>query len=69
MVLTSGTYFQLADYAAINDESDTEFAVRLIRKHKVVVIPTPVLYKEAPEQDVVRFWFAKNSDTLREAAD
>jgi len=69
MVPSSGTYFQLADYSAISDEPDTEFAARLTRKYKVAVIPISVFYKDAPKQNVVRFCFAKDNDTLREAAD
>jgi len=69
MIPSSGTYFQLADYSAISDEPDTEFAARLTREYKVAVIPISVFYKEAPEQNVVRFCFAKDNDTLREAAE
>lgn len=67
MVPSSGTYFQLADYSAISDEPDMEFAARLTREHKVAVIPISVFYKDAPKQNVVRFCFAKDNDTLREA--
>jgi len=69
MVPSSGTYFQLADYSAISDEPDTEFAARLTREHKVAVIPISVFYKDAPRQNVVRFCFAKHDDTLKEAAE
>jgi len=62
------TYFQLADYSAISDEPDTEFAARLTREYKVAVIPISVFYKDPPKQNVVRFCFAKDNDTLREAA-
>ena len=65
---SAGTYFQLADYSAISDEADAEFAARLTREHKVAVIPISVFYKQAPDQHVVRFCFAKHDDTLREAA-
>jgi len=67
MVPSSGTYFQLADYSGISDEPDTEFAARLTREHKVAVIPISVFYKDAPKQNVVRFCFAKDNDTLKEA--
>ena len=68
MVPSSGTYFQLADYSAISDEPDTEFAARLTREFKVAVIPISVFYKDPPKQNVVRFCFAKDNETLREAA-
>ena len=69
MVPASGTYFQLADYSAISDEPDTEFAARLTREFKVAVIPISVFYKDPPEQNVVRFCFAKDNETLRKAAE
>lgn len=65
---SSGTYFQLADYSAISDEPDTDFAARLTRENKVAAIPVSVFYRNPPDQRVVRFCFAKDNDTLREAA-
>ena len=69
LIPSGGTYFQLADYSAISDEVDTEFAVRLTRDYKVAAIPISVFYKQAPDQRVVRFCFAKNTDTLRQASE
>jgi len=69
MQATAGSFFQLADYSAISNEPDTEFATRLTREFKVAVIPVSVFYQQAPRQHVVRFCFAKNSDTLSEAAE
>lgn len=66
---SAGTYFQLADYSAISDEADTEFAARLTRDYKVAAIPISVFYKQQPDQQIVRFCFAKHDDTLRDAAD
>ncbi len=66
---TAGSFFQLADYSAISDEPDTEFARRLTREHKVAVIPVSVFYQQPPAQNVVRFCFAKNADTLKQAAE
>jgi methionine aminotransferase len=64
----AGTFFQTADYSEISDEVDTEFAARLTREHKVAVIPISVFYQQPPDQRVVRFCFAKDDETLREAA-
>jgi len=69
MVPSAGAYFQLADYSAISDEPDTEFAARLTREYKVAAIPISVFYRDAPDQQVVRFCFVKHDDTLREAAE
>jgi methionine aminotransferase len=66
---SAGTYFQLADYSAISNMADTEFANYLTREHKVAVIPISVFYQESPEQRVIRFCFAKDDDTLRDAAE
>jgi len=69
LIPSAGTYFQLADYSAISDEPDSEFSARLTREHKVGAIPVSVFYKQAPNQRVVRFCFAKHNDTLRAAAE
>jgi methionine aminotransferase len=65
-----GTYFQLADYGAISDAPDTEFARWLTTEHGVAVIPISVFY-EAPPQGarLVRFCFAKERATLEAAAE
>jgi methionine aminotransferase len=68
LVPSSGTYFQLADFSAISDKTDTEFSAWLTREHKVACIPISVFYRQAPDQKVVRFCFAKHNDTLRKAA-
>lgn len=67
MTPSSGTFFQLADYAAISTEPDTEFAARLTREHKVATIPVSVFYHRPPVQHLVRFCFAKHDETLVEA--
>lgn len=65
----AGSFFQLADYSEISNEADTDFAIRLTREAKVAVIPISVFYQHPPEQRVVRFCFAKNEDTLSQAAE
>jgi methionine aminotransferase len=65
---SAGTYFQLADYAAISDLPDVEFARWLTIEHGVAVIPISVFYREPPAAKLVRFCFAKENDTLDEAA-
>ncbi len=64
---SAGTYFQLADYSAISDAKDTEFAITLTREHQVAAIPVSVFYDHPPRQCVLRFCFAKNDHTLTEA--
>lgn len=65
---TPGTFFQLADYSAIKDCSDTEMAEYLTTQAGVAAIPISVFYKQLPESRIVRFCFAKQDNTLREAA-
>jgi len=59
------TYFQLADYSAISDLPDTEFARELTTRHGVAAIPVSV-FSVAPDarERLVRFCFAKHEATL-----
>jgi methionine aminotransferase len=64
-----GTYFQLADYAAISPLPDVEFARWLTIEHGVAVIPISVFYERPPaDLRLVRFCFAKENATLDAAA-
>ncbi len=65
----SGTYFQLADYSDISDETDMDFAVRLIRDHGVASVPVSPFYINKDDNKVIRFCFAKKEETLKEAAE
>ena len=65
---SSGTYFQLADYSAISDLPDREFATWLTKEVGVAAIPVSVFYETPPAARYVRFCFCKNEDTLRAAA-
>lgn len=65
----AGTYFQLADYSAISDMPDTEFARHLTINHGVAAIPVSVFYARPPDLKVVRFCFAKDDETLCAAGD
>ncbi len=67
-VPSAGTYFQLADYGAISDLPDREFATWLTREVGVAAIPVSVFYETPPAARYVRFCFCKNDDTLRAAA-
>lgn len=67
----AGAYFQLADYSAIApDKGDMEFCDWLVREKGVAAIPLSAFYRSPPpQQRLVRFCFAKNSETLQRAAD
>jgi methionine aminotransferase len=66
---TAGTYFQLADYSTISDMPDTEFTRWMTIEKSVAAIPVSVFYESPPDQQIIRFCFAKNSATLKEAAE
>jgi methionine aminotransferase len=63
-----GSYFVCAKYGKISDQSDSEFAIRLIKKAGVATIPVSAFYRNGDDHKVVRFCFAKKEETLREAA-
>ena len=62
-----GTYFVLADYSAVSDEPEADFAVRLVREIGVAAIPIAGLYAQPFDNRIVRFCFAKKEATLRAA--
>lgn len=64
-----GTYFQLADYSAISELDDVAFCRWLTTEHKVAAIPLSVFYNQSPQRRIIRFCFAKQSNTLKAAAD
>jgi methionine aminotransferase len=65
----AGTYFQLADYGAISQEADMQFADRLIREAKVAAIPLSPFYAQPPRMTLLRLCIAKRDETLRTAAE
>ncbi|MGD9189459.1 MAG: methionine aminotransferase [Desulfobacteraceae bacterium] len=65
----SGTYFQMMDYSEISDESDEAFARRLTTQHGVAAIPPSVFYHDRQDHRVLRFCFAKQDQTLEQAAE
>lgn len=63
-----GTYFQTARYSNISQESDVDFCKTLTTKYGVAAIPTSVFNGNGSDQQVIRFCFAKDSETLHQAA-
>jgi len=64
-----GTYFQLADYSEISDRNDLDFANWITIEKGVAVIPLSPFYRDPPDTRIVRFCFAKQDSTLKQAAD
>lgn len=65
----TGTYFQLVNYKAISNEKDTDFAIRLTKEKGLASIPLSVFYTHQPQQNLLRFCFAKKEETLEQAAE
>ncbi|MBP9186680.1 MAG: methionine aminotransferase [Bacteroidia bacterium] len=64
-----GSYFQLLNYSKITQEKDTDYAVRLTKEFKIASIPTSVFYHKNTDNNVLRFCFAKQNETLEKAAE
>lgn len=65
---SEGTYFQLLDYSKISEESDINFAEKLVKQNKISSIPISVFYNKPTDGRVLRFCFAKQDGTLEKAA-
>lgn len=69
IVPSQGTYFQLLGYSDITNESDIDFAKRLIVEHKLASIPISVFNVRQQDNHVLRFCFAKTRETLEKATE
>lgn len=66
---SEGTYFQLLDYSNISDESDVDFAIRLVKEYRLACIPISVFNKDLVDNQQIRICFAKTTDTLLRATE
>lgn len=70
---SQGTFFLLANYSAISDQPEAEFAHWLTIEHGVTVIPMSAFYQDPNAKEsnhqLVRFCFAKKDDTLDAAVE
>jgi methionine aminotransferase len=64
-----GSYFQVASYAAISDEPDTDFCIRLTKEFGVAAIPLSVFNANGEDRKLIRFCYAKTDETLKAAID
>ncbi len=67
-VPAKGTYFQLLDYSDISDEKEFDFAVRLTKEFGIASVPVSSFYYDQTDNKMLRFCFAKTSETLEKAA-
>lgn len=65
---SEGSYFQVASYNDISSESDVEFSKRITKEFGVASIPLSVFHADNRDQKLIRFCFAKDEETLTEAA-
>jgi methionine aminotransferase len=65
---SEGSYFQVASYASISNENDVDFTKRLVLEHGVATIPMSVFNADGRDNKLIRFCFAKDTDTLTQAA-
>ncbi|WP_416261932.1 methionine aminotransferase [Gibbsiella quercinecans] len=63
-----GSFFMLARFSGFSNESDNDFAVRLIREAKVATIPLSAFYSNGTDAGIIRLSFSKDNDTLLEGA-
>ncbi|MBP1128531.1 aspartate/methionine/tyrosine aminotransferase [Serratia sp. PL17] len=63
-----GSFFILARFSGFSQESDNDFAVRLIREAKVATIPLSAFYSDGTDTGIIRLSFSKDNETLLEGA-
>ncbi len=64
-----GTYFQLLSYEGISDLNEMEMAAKLTKENGIASIPVSVFYESKEDNQLLRFCFAKNDETLQRAAE
>lgn len=64
-----GSYFQCVSFEGISDEKDTEMAIRLTKDFGVASIPVSAFYTKGTDNNILRFCFAKEQDTLEKAVE
>ena len=65
---SEGSYFQVASYTQISNEPDVSFTKRLISEYGVAAIPLSVFNADGKDLKLIRFCFARDTETLQKAA-
>lgn len=68
-VPAKGTYFQVLSYEGISDEKEYDFAVRLTTQYGIASVPVSSFYHNGIDKHMLRFCFAKQTETLEKAAE
>jgi methionine aminotransferase len=66
---SEGSYFQVASYEKISQDADVDFCKKLVLEHGVATIPLSVFNADGKDQKLIRFCFAKDTETLTKAAE
>ena len=69
VIPSHGSYFECYSYASISNETDKDLAIYLTKNYGVAAIPVSAFYKEATDNKVLRFCFAKKEETLEIAVE
>lgn len=64
---SQGSYFQVASFANISTEPDTDFCIRLAKEFGVAAIPLSVFNANGEDRHLIRFCYAKTDATLQAA--
>ncbi len=68
IIPSHGTYFQVLDYSEISDLPEFDFAVWMTKEKRLASIPVSSFYHNKKNQQLLRFAFPKQEETLRKAA-
>lgn len=68
LIPTHSTFYQLLDYSKISDESDLDFAIRVVVEFGVATVPFSAFHHEKTKDKIIRICFAKPDSLLEETA-
>ncbi len=68
IIPSHGTYFQVLDYSEISDLPEFDFAVWMTKEKGLASIPVSSFYHNKKNQQLLRFAFPKQEETLLKAA-
>ena len=64
-----GSYFQLVSWPTAHVESDMKLVRRMVQEVGVAAIPLSPFYEHLPQNQHLRFCFAKSDTTLEQAVE
>ena len=64
-----GSFFQLLDFSNISDQSDVDFALYLIKKYKITLLPLSVYYHDYAATSQLKCCFARDDEMLDELSE